>query len=80
MTTYKRKLRSLRRRLLKHLLEVLEGIDKKLEQGESLNPKEMFTMIAGPLAVEQLTCDRLYGEVELEVLKEVFEALGNLKY
>lgn len=80
MTSYARKIRSLRRRLLKHMTEVLEDLDKRLKNGESLGPKEMFTVIAGPLALEQLTRDKELGEVDLDVLIQTFEHLLDAQY
>lgn len=75
MTSYKRKIRSLRRRILKNMTKLLEDINKKLANGESLGSKEMFTLLAGPLVIEQLTVDKAFGEVDLITLKEVFELL-----
>ena len=75
MVSRKRRLQSLRRQLIQNLFKVLNDLNKKLEQGEALDPNETFFILAAPLCIEQLTMDRLYGEVELDDLKETFAAL-----
>lgn len=75
MVSNKRKLRSLRRLLIRNLLKVLKQLNEKLDQGIVLTPNEIFFVNGAPLTVEQLMSDRLYGEVELEDLKNTFASL-----
>lgn len=75
MVSRKRRLQSLRRQLIQNLFKVLGDLNKKLDQGTALGPNGMFFILAAPLAIEQLTVDKAFGEVEIDVLKETFEAL-----
>jgi len=75
MVSHKRRLKSLRRKLIQNLLKVLSDINMKLERGEALGPNEMFFTMAAFLAIEQLSLDKEWGEVEIETLKDTFAAL-----